>query len=331
MYNVPAKVQPFIDDFIEEAQQRGINLVIDDLVVEFDSNLEVDGNQAAGICRRSRNKPPTILLDTTTVNWSSNLSAREQLVFHELGHCVLDLSHVSDRLTDGNYVTLMRPTGEQLYGAELSAFKREYYLDRLFDGNATAPSWSFDVPRFNDLPGDLILDFVENFNNNSNGWPTGESNNSILSFLTGIYIMEVKSPGNYFVGNTLNIDPTRDFDLQFSVKIEGNGFAGVLWAGGDDGGAIPSYNTFFFDNDVISIGTIRGGTESSYVYPEYLTDEFNDVSIRHIDGQLMFYVNEELVDHMEFRGVNGNEFGLSFGGPTGVIVRFDRIVFSYIN
>ena len=142
VYNVPLIIQPYIDEFIAEAATRGLPLDIDNLVVVFEEELKVDGVEAAGLCQRGgRNGTPTIKIDTTSVNWQTNLSSREQLVFHELGHCVLERSHIEERLSNGNYRSTMRPTGEQIYGPEYSSFKRSYYFDELFDIETPEQSW----------------------------------------------------------------------------------------------------------------------------------------------------------------------------------------------
>ncbi|TAE60242.1 MAG: hypothetical protein EAZ89_01710, partial [Bacteroidetes bacterium] len=131
VYDVPSIIQPYIDLFEQEAAARGQTLNIDNLKVEFETDLQ--GGDAAGLCTfASPNTPtPHIRLDTTSYNWQNNEYHREILIFHELGHCILNRLHKDDVLPNGNYASIMRSTGEQLYGGSLNAFKRDYYLDEL--------------------------------------------------------------------------------------------------------------------------------------------------------------------------------------------------------
>ena len=332
IYNVPANIQPFVDEFLAQAAMRGVDIDIEELVVEFGEDLMVEGVSAAGICTKSRRDPPTIKLDTTTINWRANPSSREQLVFHELGHCVLNRSHLDSRLPNGNYVTTMRPTGEQLYGQVLSAFKRVYYLDELFTESTPAPSWSTDPLLYTDIsPASKTVVHAEYFDDESGNWSTGESANTKRQIIGGVYVLTVKVPDNYFVGNTLEIDENEDFEFEAGVHVDGSGFSGLLWAGEEMEEETPSFHTIFFDDDVVSVGTIEDGTESSYVYGEFFTEFYNKVTVRHVGGEYFYYVNENLVDNMEFQGINGSEIGLSFGGAQGVKVIYDFLTLSYIN
>lgn len=61
--------------------------------------------------------------------WNSNTkSANEQIVFHELGHCVLDRDHNAERLEDGRPASLMNPSliPESDYENNV-----DYYLEEL--------------------------------------------------------------------------------------------------------------------------------------------------------------------------------------------------------
>ncbi|MCP4123887.1 MAG: hypothetical protein GY751_19230 [Bacteroidetes bacterium] len=332
IYSVPDRIQPYIDLFIAEAAIRGVDLEIEDLVVLFEEDLEVDDVQAAGLCTRSRKDPPTIKLDTTTVNWSSNLSSREQLVFHELGHCVLNRSHLDAKMANGNYRSSMRPSGEQIYGPVLSQFKRDHYLGELFDENVADAPWSQNVLAYDDiLPGSKTLEFEEDFSDNDYGWNTGTSDKTKRSITSGEYKLQVIIPDNYYVGNELVIDDSRDFELEMDVRITGTGFAGVLWGGAMVMGANPTFHTIFFDDDVISIGTLEDGTESSYVYELFEQGEYSTVTIRRIGGVYLYYVDGVGIDNMDFPGLNGDEFGISFGGAAGVTVYCDNLSLYYLD
>lgn len=155
---IPASVQPYIDQFIREAEKRGLTLDISDLSVELgrDLNIPADNDQqtVVGSCSRSENLD-LIKIDTLNSLWLlSGPLGREEIMFHELGHCLLGRQHRDDRLLSGDYASIMRAAGLLQYGdldrysalflnpTGTKAHKRDYYLDELFDSNTGAPCWS---------------------------------------------------------------------------------------------------------------------------------------------------------------------------------------------
>ncbi|RMG64730.1 MAG: hypothetical protein D6722_16640, partial [Bacteroidetes bacterium] len=205
-YEVPAIIQPYVDAFEQEAAARGLDLNIDNLTVEFGTDLQ--GGDAAGLCTfASQNNPtPRIQLDTTSFNWRNNEYHREILVFHELGHCILNRLHRDDLLPNGNIASMMRSTGEQIYGGSLNGFKRDYYLDELFDPNTPAPDWATDFPSYESVPSSQKEDvFIEHFANNFNNWTTGNSPNSSSQIASGRLYFESKTAANaFFIAKTIN-------------------------------------------------------------------------------------------------------------------------------
>lgn len=334
VYNVPNNIQPYIDEFIAEAAARGIDLTIDDLIVLFEEDLEVDGVEAAGICQSGGKKnTPTIKIDTTSLNWTINLSAREQLIFHELGHCVLGRPHTDERMPNGNYRSTMRPTGEQIYGPLYSSFKRDYYFDELFDEEAETPEWAIGVPEYNAVSSaSKTLAFEETFSTSTNGWSEGTSSDTKREIVGGVYKLTLINAGSYFVGNELEIDDTKDFDLEISATIPNTAFTGFLWGGLESPvvGELPSFNSFFVGQDVASIGTINNGSESSYQYEEYITSGFNKITIRKLGSEFIFYINEKKVDNLRSVLIPGEEFGIPFGGSAGIEIQIDNIRLYYI-
>lgn len=93
-FQVPASVMPYIIEFELQATLHGKNIKIDDLIVKI--KPEIASNSAVGLCYYSANgSTPEIHL----LEWYWNLASdihRENLVFHELGHCILGRKHDND-------------------------------------------------------------------------------------------------------------------------------------------------------------------------------------------------------------------------------------------
>lgn len=89
------QVAAFEDASIEQGQP----IVITDLIIELNDNIHGQGEN--GLCTENSNQTPLILIDATFWATASD-QGKEALVFHELGHCILQRSHV--KVVDSNYV-----------------------------------------------------------------------------------------------------------------------------------------------------------------------------------------------------------------------------------
>lgn len=152
VYQVPAEVEPYVQAFLSEARTRGKDIKITNLIVVF---AERDTTGLCGVCRQVVGDPVhqkriSIYRDCWT---GATDQARETLVFHELGHCVLDrLSHKNNRLPNGDFASLMNTSETGVYERCIydldgqatcdKRFKRSYYIDELFDENTPVPDWA---------------------------------------------------------------------------------------------------------------------------------------------------------------------------------------------
>ena len=153
VYQVPGEVEPYIQQFITEARLRGKEMAITNLVVTFGPTVSSD---VCGACLPGSADPNgqvRIVLSNDPYCWQElTPEDREELVFHELGHCVLGrIAHRNDRLPNGDYASLMNGIGTGLYtrcvydiggGNDCDRrYRRQYYLDELFDENMPPPDW----------------------------------------------------------------------------------------------------------------------------------------------------------------------------------------------
>lgn len=145
-YEVPAEVEPFVQSFIAEAKKRNLDLVINNLIVELTTPVNIGSRPVCGKATGEGGRQNVITLDIECQAWRNGGEAREILVFHELGHAILKIrDHRDSTLPNGAYKSI-------LFGGEgwsvNSAFyindltKREYYLDELFDETTPVPDWA---------------------------------------------------------------------------------------------------------------------------------------------------------------------------------------------
>lgn len=103
--SIDPELQPYINEFLIDARVNGVNVVIDDLIVKFASNL---GTDILGDCYmndRGQDGPP--LVQISIDEWPTlGPYQRQSLLFHELGHCVFWYEHDQSWVTTplGDYI-----------------------------------------------------------------------------------------------------------------------------------------------------------------------------------------------------------------------------------
>ena len=116
----------------KEGALRGYQIDLEALEISG-SIVELNQGHVAGICTYSSQAPNIVEIDATF--WNSNSSfIREMVVFHELGHCVLNRGHDETTFTNGVCESIMRSgVGDCL--DNYNANTRTNYLNELFAGH----------------------------------------------------------------------------------------------------------------------------------------------------------------------------------------------------
>lgn len=130
---IPAQINNEYNTFISEANRRNIKLKEDYVkIVLTDNSFKYSG------CSNISNH--TITIDTTSLNYQFY---KEQLMFHEFGHYYLGRPHRDGSLNDSlhDIISIMHPYGVINYFG-IYSFKREYYLNELFNENTPLPNWN---------------------------------------------------------------------------------------------------------------------------------------------------------------------------------------------
>lgn len=122
---IDSRLKPYFDRFEEEAISRGLSLDFSDIEGKLD---DLDG--VGGQCVRNSALPDEVLIDI--VFWTQASEAdREFIVFHELGHCVLNRSHLDTKNADGTCLSIMH-SGVSGCRFIYDEDNREEYLEELF-------------------------------------------------------------------------------------------------------------------------------------------------------------------------------------------------------
>lgn len=117
--------EPYVAAFEDLAQRHGRDIHIYDLVVKFG---EMHHDLERGSCEIRSSQAPTITIRKDT--WESMSEEEQQeLIFHELGHCVLARSHRDDVSPQGIPMSIMNSF---MIPQPIYQYNQDYYLRELF-------------------------------------------------------------------------------------------------------------------------------------------------------------------------------------------------------
>lgn len=151
VYNVPAEFVANVKSFQAEAAARGINITINNLIIEYDSRLPIYQCAKANVISDDPRIQKKISINPNIVCWN-NSQEQETLIYHELGHCILGRAHESALLPNSDPKSIMVENNISLYANCIypidgepcdQSFKRQYYLDELFNQQTPPPYWAY--------------------------------------------------------------------------------------------------------------------------------------------------------------------------------------------
>ena len=126
---IDSSLQEYFDRFAEEGALR--NVVVDYEAARVSGFIRlITSPNVIGQCAHDPNEPGTVIVDRTYWNVATDLE-KEFLVFHELGHCVLDRDHLDEADGQGKCISMMT-SGTGLCQINYNQNTREKLLDELF-------------------------------------------------------------------------------------------------------------------------------------------------------------------------------------------------------
>jgi len=240
-YRVDPAFAPYLQRFIDNAAVHGrtFNPESEGLILEF-ATLK---NDIAGLTHYE--KPIRIEFDKTYWDAISGTAGadlmKEDLVFHELGHGLLNRKHLNTTLENGDWKSIMCG-GDKVNGRSWNinykGVRRLYYIDELFNESTAAPAFSTNTlgtDTFSFTPKISL-----SFDNEANaGWSVGEDTQHKISIENGRLRFESKVDDIYLVFAKTNIDIQSDFsyelNLQYSSTTDVSGQFGIIFGFVPDG------------------------------------------------------------------------------------------------
>ncbi len=126
---IDSSLQEYFDRFAGEGALR--NVVVDYEASKVSGYIRlITSPNVIGQCAHDPNQPGTVIIDRAYWNIATDLE-REFLVFHELGHCLLNRDHLDDADNKGNCISIMT-SGSSQCKINYNQSTRERLLDELF-------------------------------------------------------------------------------------------------------------------------------------------------------------------------------------------------------
>lgn len=319
-YSVDATLDPYLQLFLEEGKKRGITLdvVNDGLIMEF-TQLQ---SPTIGLC--TYQDPILVQIDKDyweeTKQYENQENLRQDVVFHELAHGLLNRGHDNSYLPNLEWKTLMCG-GDEVTGRDwavnFNGYRKEYYLDELFNTRTAAPDWSQPAD-FQEEKGNLIakLDLSrEQESIDKDGRKHVIKNN--------IYSISSNSTENDFIPLSGDIYLTNDFHFEVEMKYNDKGEAGFM-------GIVAMYdynrdgryyraqrtesNPINDGSNYVAIHPTQHGDEIYLVnsncglplaeildYNLFNQSDYNKYAISRHDDELFFYLNDRLVFRNDYQ------------------------------
>lgn len=127
---IDSSLQEYFDRFAVEGATR--NVTVDFTASRIAGYLRIITQSGViGQCAHSDSKPNTVIIDKLYWNTATDLE-KEFVVFHELGHCVLNREHLDEADNQGNCVSIMT-SGVGGCHINYTVATRTTLLDELFN------------------------------------------------------------------------------------------------------------------------------------------------------------------------------------------------------
>jgi len=144
------EIMPFIERFVEEGRKRGVAIDIAELETYLVNEFSVEREPT--VCGLGwsvhRNNRRRVEILNSNGCWANRSDIeKENLVFHELGHAILERNHINTTLPNRRAKSIMCSADGEIGCSALTVYYdneplRSYYLDELFNPNTPLPDFA---------------------------------------------------------------------------------------------------------------------------------------------------------------------------------------------
>ncbi len=308
-YDVDATLDPYLQLFISEASKRGIVLNPEEggLLMRF-ADLDAP---TIGLCTYS--DPLLVQIDRTywadVLQYDNCEDLRQNVVFHELAHGLLNRRHDNSTLDDSEWKTLMcggEEVRERSWQVNFSGERRQYYLDELFNTKTEQPEWAEYGAADPGQRGNLVAELET-----SKSSYRVDSEGSVFQIANGVYSITINS--DKITNVTLQRDLSLTGDFYYEVTLKTSALASEnligLSLGYIEDGRTAFNNLMIYKNQTYN--EYRAAITNSKCYPPFaeiiLADglcdltELTHIAVRRASDELYFYINGKQVYRNDYK------------------------------
>jgi len=189
--DIESEIKPFIETFVSEAEERGHFFDFDGFEATFSVEKIGDDENICGRSSKFEDKRNTIVIRLNDNCWLDRPgTTREALIFHELGHSLLDRPHRDDRFDNGLVKSIME-TGMLGPYNEFTPLLRAYLFDELFDETTPDPEWASGKTE------ELEIPINGDFEVSTSDWQFDTTDDIILGSASGERTDEISASGDF--------------------------------------------------------------------------------------------------------------------------------------
>jgi hypothetical protein len=256
---------------------------------------------------------------------------REEIIFHELGHGILQRKHLNSILPNDEWKSMMcggDKVDDRIWNVNYRGERRTYYLDELFNQSTSIPDF-FTYPPIYDSSEFAVL-LSENFDNNSSSiWKAGSNNGFHVSFDNGtMKFQSLQSVSTAFLVEIPNFDIQSDYILQFTLQLPDTSMIAKYGVAVATTTASESYSKstdfFVIDNSAhLSMGNSNWYSFFAQVKrPQIVPRGKNRLKLVKTGEFYSFYINDEFAYSTEIENKQpGN--GIGFIVPANEMIEVD--------
>ncbi len=318
-YSVDSELNPYLDLFLSEAKSHGFNFDVekDGLIMKF-SDLE---NPTIGLCTYS--DPILVEIDRTYWNnvtqYENCEDLRQNVVFHELSHGLLNRRHDNSTLSNTEWKSLMCGgdiVDDRSWQVNFSGERKQYYIDELFNTKKEEPSWA----AYGDTYTGSYAHVVDSLRLSKNYYNIDNDGN-VFQTSNGIYYIKINSSNNTSIPiNSVSVEDDFYYELKIKGDITSNeGSCIGIFTGYDDNSNKTARNYFivYYSSNYQQYRCTANNSLCMPTFAEVLLkngvcnfSDFTKLAIERKSDEFYFYINDQLIYRNDFAA---NEKCTSYG------------------
>jgi len=331
-YRVDAEFDDYLQRFLTLSSSRGRNFDVHKtgLIIEF-GDLS---NNTAGLTHYEN--PIRIQIDRTywtQISSSANADLmKEELIFHELGHGLLDRDHLNTTLENGDWKSIMcggTKVNDRPWNINYKGARRTYYINELFDENIETPEFCIlQLPVDTSGYTKLLVRNFDTTDKNNFGWDLTDNASYSISMSNGQLSFHSKVNDSYMVLLKTSVDVQTDFSFELSIDyttLDEDGFYGIVLGNTTNLVKATQMPVEYFT--INNNRKVQMGNRSFYTFSTQISAATiipwagNKLKVLKQGTMLYYFVNDAYLycSEMEITG-SGNQFGFMVPANGAVLV-----------